>query len=151
MAIERSDVGYMPPGLQAVGGAITYANYMTQGADATLDIIRGFAKYQQFALAYVSHGDMHKHTRGNARHTTGTSRRYIRNANYLENQLQQFGELTINNAYRGRAVVVDLVKANGQFLTAGDVNNPSQVDNTAQIVSTARSANLINSGEKSYF
>ena len=150
-SIEASDVNYMPGPLRAVGGAITYAQYMTQSADATLDIIRSFSKYQQFALSYVSHGDMHKHIRGNARHTTGTSRRYIRNANYLENQLQQFGELTINNAYRGRAVAIDLVKANGQFLTEGNVNNPSQVDNTAQIVSTARTAGLINPGTNHTF
>jgi hypothetical protein len=144
--IESSDVNYMPGALRSVGGAITYAQYMTQGADATLDIIRGFSKYQQFALAYVSHGDMHKHTRGNTQHTTGTSRRYIRNSNYLENQLQQFGELTINNAYRGRAVVIDLVKANGAGIIEGDINNPSQVDNTAQTVGRARSLNLLNNG-----
>lgn len=143
-SIESSDINYMPGPLRAIGGAITYAQYMTQGADATLDIIRGFSKYQQFALSYVSHGDMHKHTRGNVRHTTGTSRRYIRNSNYLENQLQQFSELTINNAYRGRAVVVDLVKANGAGIIEGDINNPSQVDTTLQIVSTARSTGLIN-------
>ena len=143
--IVSADINYMPGPLRAVGGAITYANYMTQGADATLDIIRGFSKYQQFALSYVSHGDMHVHSRGNALHTTGNSRRYIRNSNYLENQLQQFGALTINNAYRGRAVVLDLVKANGGGIIQGDVNDPSQTDNTLQIVSSARTAGLINS------
>lgn len=140
---EKSDTEYMPPTLKIFGGIITYAQYMTQGADATLDIIRGFSKYRQFALSYISHGDMHKHIIGNAKHTTGNSRRYIRNANYLENQLQQFGELTVNNAYRGRAVVLDLVKANGQYLTEGNVNNPSQTDNTAQILSTALTSGLI--------
>jgi hypothetical protein len=140
---EKSDTAFMPAGLQVFGGVITYAQYMTQGADATLDIIRGFAKYQQFAASYISHGDMLKHTRGNVQHTTGTSRRYIRNSNYLENQLQQFGELTINNAYRGRAVVIDLVKANGAGIIEGDINNPSQVDTTLQTVSTALGSNLI--------
>jgi hypothetical protein len=150
-SVERSDIGYMPTVLQAVGGAITYAQYMTQGADATLDIIRGFSKYQQFALSYVSHGDMHKHSRGNVQHTTGTSRRYIKNSNYLENQLQQFGELTLNNLFRGRAVVLDLVKANGSGIIEGDINNPSQVDTTLQIVSTARTAGLINSSAEHTF
>jgi hypothetical protein len=143
--IISSDINYMPGTLRAVGGAITYANYMTQGTDATLDIIRGFSKYEQFALSYISHGDMHVHSRGNALHTTGNSRRYIRNANYLENQLQQFGTLTINNAYRGRAVVLDLVKANGAGIIQGDVNNPSQTDTTVQTVGTARNSNLISS------
>ena len=142
-SIDRSDVGYMPTALQAFGGIITYTQYMVQGADATLDIIRGFSKYQQFAVSYISHGDMHKHIRGNVRHTTGTARRYIRNSNYLENQLQQFGELTINNAFRGRAVVVDLVRANGAGITNGDINNPSQIDNTIQIISSAMNNGLL--------
>jgi hypothetical protein len=142
-SLEKSDVEFMPNGVKIFGGIITYAQYMVQGADATLDIIRGFSKYQQFAVSYISHGDMHKHIIGNAKHTTGTSRRYIRNSNYLENQLQQFGELTINNAYRGRAVVVDLVKANGGGIIEGDVNDPSQVDNTAQIISTAMTSGLL--------
>jgi hypothetical protein len=141
--IEKSDTEYMPAGVKIFGGIITYAQYMVQGADATLDIIRGFSKYQQFAVSYISHGDMHKHNIGNAKHTTGTSRRYIRNSNYLDNQLQQFGELTINNAYRGRAVVVDLVKANGGGIIEGDINNPSQTDNTAQIISTAMTSGLL--------
>lgn len=146
-SIEKSDTAYMPNGVQIFNGIITYAQYMTQGADATLDIIRGFSKYQQFAVSYISHGDMHKHTNGNVRHTTGTTRRYIRNSNYLENQLQQFGELTINNAYRGRAVVVDLVKASGSGIIEGNINNPSQTDNTAQIISTAMSSHLLTYNE----
>ena len=141
--IEKSDIAYTPPVLQVFGGIITYAQYMIQGADATLDIIRGFSKYQQYAASYISHGDMLKHSTGNVRHTTGTSRRYIRNANYLENQLQQFGELTINNAYRGRAVVVDLVKANGSGIIEGDINNPSQIDTTLQTIGTAMTSNLL--------
>jgi len=94
----------MPPQLKIFGGIITYAQYMTQGTDATLDIITGFSKYRQYALSYVSHGNMHRHARGNARHSIGNSRRYIQNDSYLENQLQQFETNTINNAFRGRCV-----------------------------------------------
>jgi hypothetical protein len=137
-SIEKSDSDYMPPQLKIFGGIITYAQYMTQGTDATLDIITGFSKYRQYALSYVSHGDMHRHARGNARHSIGNSRRYIQNDSYLENQLQQFETNTINNAFRGRCVALDV---------HADIVNPyadTIGDNTAQTVGTARASGLLN-------
>lgn len=138
ISVEKSDADYMSPVIKAFGGIITYAQYMTQGTDATLDIITGFSKYRQYALSYVSHGDMHRHARGNARHSIGNSRRYIQNDSYLENQLQQFETNTINNAFRGRCVTLDV---------HADIVDPYADligDNTAQTVGTARAAGLLN-------
>jgi len=138
VTIEKSDADYMSPVIKAFGGIITYAQYMTQGTDAMIDIITGFSKYRQYALSYVSHGNMHRHARGNARHSIGNSRRYIQNDSYLENQLQQFETNTINNAFRGRCVTLDV---------HADIVDPYADligDNTAQTVGTARAAGLLN-------
>jgi hypothetical protein len=138
ISIEKSDSDYMPIPLKIFGGIITYAQYMTQGTDATLDIITGFSKYRQYALQYTSHGNMHRHARGNVRHSVANTRRYIQNDTYLENQLQQFETITINNAYRGRAVALDV---------HADILNPyadTIGDNTAQTIGTARGAGLLN-------
>jgi len=135
---EKPDSDYTDPLLKIFSGIITYAQYMTQGTDAMLDIITGFSKYRQYALSYVSHGDMHRHARGNARHSIGNSRRYIQNDSYLENQLQQFETNTINNAFRGRCVALDV---------HADIVDPyadTIGDNTAQTVGTARAAGLLN-------
>ena len=139
-AIEASDLNYMPPVLRALGGIITYAQYMSQGADATLDIIRGFSKYQQYALRYLSHGNLHKHRIGNV--VLGNSRRLITNDTYLENQLQNFDGVTVNNAYRGRSVALGV---------QGAVNDPSITDNTVQIYTTARAAGLLSNNVERAF
>ena len=141
-SIEKSDVEYMPLGLKIFGGAITYAQYMTQGADATLDIIRGITKYQQYALSYTSHADMHRHSLGNARHGLANSRRYVKDSAYLENQLQQFGASTINNLFRGRTVALDL---------AAPFTEPALQDNTVQTVGTAIDNGLIQSNFEHHF
>jgi hypothetical protein len=130
--IEKADIQYGPVALQAIGGLITYAQYMSQGADATLDIIRGFSKYQQYALRYLSHGNLHKHRIGNV--VLGNSRRFITNDTYLENQLQNFDGATVNNAYRGRCVALRV---------EGLVTSPSIEDNTVQIYSSARDNGLL--------
>jgi len=142
ISIEKSDLDYMPPLLKTFGGAITYAQYMTQGADATLDIIRGVCKYQQYALRYTSHADMHRHILGNARHGLANSRRYIKDSAYLENQLQQFGTNTVNNLYRGRAVVLDLTSP---------IIDTAQVDNSTQTVSRAIANDFINDNADHHF
>ena len=150
---EKSDVGRMPPTLRALGGVISFAQYMNQGADATLEIIRGVSPYRQYALQYISHGDIHKHTRGNVLHQVGNSRRYIQDSAYIDNQLQQFSGtdyltntqgFTVNNLFRGRAVVMNLGKAvNDTTMGSGALNDPSQVDTTLQTVSTARNSGLL--------
>jgi hypothetical protein len=138
--IERADVQYGPVALQALGGIITYAQYMTQGADVTLDIIRGFSKFQQYALRYLSHGNLHKHRIGN--NVLGNSRRFIVTDSYLENQLQNFDGDTINNAYRGRCVALRVV---------GSINNPSITDDTVQVYTSARDGGYLSADENKAF
>jgi hypothetical protein len=159
--IERTDAGMMPETLKVLGGIVTFAQYMNQGADATLDIIRGVSKYRQYAAQYISHGDMHRHSNGNVKHQVGNSRRYIQDSAYLDNQLQQFSGtdyltntqgFTVNNLFRGRTVVLNLGKAAGNnTMASGSISNPSQTDTTLQTITTARNNGLINNATEHSF
>jgi hypothetical protein len=144
---EMGEANSMPPTLKAFGGIINFANYVFEGADTALELIRTFSKGRQFALKYYSHAALHKHSLGNARHLSENTRRYIRNASYLNNQLQSFDNYSINNIYRSGAVALELIGASD----AGNIGNPSLQDNSTQIVSTAREAGLLTrNGSASY-
>lgn len=138
-SFEQSEAGSMDPTLKAFGGLINFARYVTEGADSVLDLIRVFSKGRQFALKYYSHANLHKHTKGNASHLNQNTRRYIQNAVYINNQLQNFDRYTINNIYRSGAVTLELKGANDD----GSITNPALVDNSLQVVSTARRAGLL--------
>jgi hypothetical protein len=127
---ELSEFAAMPPTIRALTGVFTYANYVVDGTDRFIDLILKFTKYRQFALRYISHGSLLRHSAGNV--TVGNSRRYITDSGYLENQLQNFNNITVNNIYRGRCVTLKL--ANTISATAG-------TDNSTQVLSTAQSIN----------
>jgi hypothetical protein len=136
---ESSELSQTPGLLKTFGGIISFAQYIVEGSDTALDLMKTFAKGRQFALKYYSHGSLHKHSLGNARHLGQNTRRYIRNAAYLNNQLQTFDNYTINNIYRSGAVVLELIGASD----SGDITNPALQDNSTQIVSTARNSGLL--------
>ena len=140
---EQSEAGSMDPFLKVFGGIINMATLIFEGADTTTELIKTLSKSQQFALKYYSHACLHKHTKGNAIHTLQNTRRYIRNGVYLNNQLQTFENITINNIYRTGAVALSLTGANNN----GDLINPALVDSSLNVVSTARNKGLLyNSG-----
>lgn len=136
---ESSELSQTPGLLKSFGGIISFAQYIVEGTDTTIDLIKAFAKGRQFALKYYSHGALHTHRKGNANHIAENTRRYIRNSVYLNNQLQTFDDITINNIYRSGSVALELIGASD----LGDVTNPSLTDNSVQVVSTARQAGLL--------
>jgi hypothetical protein len=144
IAITKSDIAYMPNGLQAAQGIVTYANYIVDGTNTVINILLGYSKYRQFATAYQSHADLLYHRKGNV--IIGNSRRYIVSSGYLENQLQNFGQNTINNIYRGRAVVLDLGK---------NITDPSNIDNSnvviTQVGATPSAYSNLPSSERDYY
>jgi hypothetical protein len=145
--IEKPDLSYTAPSLRTLSGIITYSNYINEGTDATLDVILSFNKFQQYALRYLSHADLHKHSVGNV--IVGNSRRYIRESGYLNNQLQNFQtssptgtplqsvfeNRTINNIFRSKAVLLNL---------DSDIEYTQGSDNSVQTVYTAKVAGLLN-------
>ena len=139
---EQGEFGMMPPLVKAFGGLVTYTYYMTQGTDAALDLIRSTLKYRQFATSYISHGNLHSHSVGNARLSLANTRRYLKDAIYLSDQLQEFDETTINNAYRNKSVALSLRSTNTANPRA-ELVDPSMADNSLQVVSSARDNGLL--------
>ena len=139
---EQGEFGMMPPLVKAFGGLVTYTYYMTQGTDAALDLIRSTLKYRQFATSYISHGNLHSHSVGNARLSLANTRRYLKDAIYLSDQLQEFDEKTINNAYRNKSVALSLRSTNTANPRA-ELVDPSMADNSLQVVSSARDNGLL--------
>jgi hypothetical protein len=124
---EYSEFGSMPTAIRAVTGAFMYINYVVDGTDRFIDLILKFTKYRQYALKYISHGSLLRHTKGAL--TIGNSRRYIKASGYLENQLQNFENITINNIFRGRCVTLN---------TSNPISATVGIDNSTQVLSTAR-------------
>jgi hypothetical protein len=145
--VDKADLSYTAPSLRTLSGLVTYANYINEGTDATLDIVLSFNKYRQYATRYLSHADMLEHRIGNV--GIGNSRRYIRESAYMNNQLQNFQvskptgipgqqsvyeNKTINNIFRSRAVAINL---------DSDILNPRYSDNSLQTIYTAKVAGLL--------
>jgi len=137
---EGTELSQMDPVLRTISGTLLYANYVTEGTDRMLDIIVNYSKYRQFVLSYKSHANLLKHKKGNV--IVGNSRRYITDSGYLENQLQNFGSLRINNIYRGRAVALAL---------NSDLSSPLGTDDSLHCVSTAIADNLIEPSPSHHF
>jgi hypothetical protein len=140
---EQSEFGMMPPIVKAFGGLVTYTYYMTQGTDAALDLIRSTMKYRQFATSYISHGNLHQHNQGNARLSLANTRRYLKDAVYLSDQLQEFDEKRINNAYRNKTVALSLRSISTANPRAELVDPGYVTDNSTQVVSSARNNGLL--------
>jgi hypothetical protein len=138
-SFEQSEYGSMPPVFKLFGGMLNFASLIFEGSDTAIELIKTLSKGRQFALKYYSHGALHKHRMGNAKHLNQNTRRYIRNAAYLNNQFQTFDNVSINNIYRSGSVALELLGASD----LGDITNPFLEDNTVQVVSTARNSGLL--------
>jgi len=135
---------YQDPIIRAVTGVMMFGNYWTLGTNDTLDLIEALVPYKQYAYRYLSHGFYSNFTPGNATALNNNIRKSIWNANYLENQLQDFGSAyRINNLYRNRSVVLDL---GNKGLT-----NPAGTDNTVQNIGNYGPNNPFNTSTTSYY
>lgn len=101
---ESGIFGETPLILRLLQGAPTFSYYLTEGVESILRLIRAFSPYRQHALQYQSHCWYNEYTNPIA----DQQRRSIIQANYLDNQLQDFGtSYRINNLYRGRSVALE--------------------------------------------
>jgi hypothetical protein len=137
ITIEPSDQNYLPTLLRGAVGVVTYLNYFAEGAQSVFNILLNIMSYTQYAQAYTSHGYFHYSSKGNVDIATN-SRRFIKDAGYIDNQLQSIGDKTINNLYRGRFVALDLI---------GNLNDPSGTDDSLKILSDrVTAANITDEG-----
>jgi len=102
---ELGGSGGLPGLLRIISNGILFYNYMVEGIDTTLEIVRTFSKFRQHALQYQSHckyGGWKANRQGNRR-------RKIVNARYTEPYFQDFGaQYRINNLIRNRMVAVEV-------------------------------------------
>ena len=105
---ERTDLDYLGPAVRALGGAISFGYYMTEGADKIMDLIMSLSPYRQYAHRYLSVGHLHKHNVGNAEFLNSNTRRYITNAEYLDAHYQNVDGNRYNNLNRARTVALHL-------------------------------------------
>ena len=104
---ELTKGALLPGPLRVISNGILFYNYMVEGIDTTLDIVRTFSKFRQHALQYQSHCKYG----GWQANVQGQRRRKIVNARYTEPYFQDFGaQYRINNLIRNRMVAVEVDK-----------------------------------------
>ena len=117
---EISAWGALPDFLRIIQGIPSFLSFWGDGINTTLDIIRAFTGYQQFALQFYSHC-LYDEFKPNV---VNNVRREIDNSVYLEPNLQDFTQrYRINNIYRSRTVAIEV----------GDdkiINNTQTIDNS---------------------
>jgi hypothetical protein len=115
---EVDKAAALPGPLRVISNGLLFYNYVVEGIDTTLDIVRTFSKFRQHALQYQSHCKYG----GWRNNVVNNRRRVINNARYTDPYFQDFGATyRINNLIRNRMVAVEV---------ATDINNPLTVDNT---------------------
>jgi hypothetical protein len=115
---DLDGAGGLPGVLRVISSGILFYNYMVEGIDTTLDIIRTFSKFRQHALQYQSHCKYG----GWQNNVLNNRRRVITNARYTDPYFQDFGaNYRINNLIRNRMVAVEVTT---------NVQNPVTTDNT---------------------
>src|ERR1035437_6699358 len=86
---EFNEFTSAPPLVKAFNGIMAYTHYWTLGTDTAMRLMESIVPYQQYAYRYLSHGWYNSFNKGNV--APGNYRRLLNNANYLENQFQDFG------------------------------------------------------------
>ena len=89
----------LPRALRIIQGIPTFLTHWGDGTEAFLNIIKGFSKFEQHALAYQSHCF---HNRKDL--TRSGHRSSITDSSYIGDRIQEFGGITVNNLYRGGSV-----------------------------------------------
>jgi len=83
----------------------TFFNYLTDGADSVIRLIRAIVKYRDFAVRYHSHGF---YDTLNLRPVNMTFRTELKNQQYINPEILQYDTTyKINNLYRQRTVAIN--------------------------------------------
>lgn len=113
--------------LSAFGTASFFLNYWGEGTDESLELIRNFSQWQQYALQQYSHCFYNSFSASRP----ATNRYLINNANYLGSTIQDFGtSKKINNLYRSSCVVLDTSSIAPILASGPNFINPQGLDNT---------------------
>jgi len=120
---QRSSYADIPNTIKVLNAIPSFANYLTQGTDETLNLIRAFTKYRNFALKYNSHG---LYNQGFAV-AAGNRRKEIAEQSYIGPEIVDFSSAyRINNLFRNKYVALNL---------STTLNTQGFIDNTRQRVS----------------
>ena len=111
----------LPAPFQDIANTFLLTMFLGEGMDTALEIIHKLLPYRQFAYQYTGHAFYNKFSPA----AKGNRRRSIDSAEYLEPQLQQFGDARVNNLFRSRSVIL---KVNNEFA------NPSNQDNSRNTI-----------------
>lgn len=111
----------IPSPFRIINGIPTFSYYWSQGADATIELIRSMIRYKDYALKYNSHcfydGFVTPPSAGNRR-------RDISEQQYLGSEITDFGTgYKINNLHRSKSLAVSV---------SVPIANPSGLDDTRQ-------------------
>lgn len=104
-----------------VSGRPGFSYYWTEGTNQTLDLIKAFSKYRNFALKYNSHGFYNNYLSP----ISTSRRRQINEQSYVGPDLLDFtSSVRINNLFRNKFVALDVTRA---------ISDPTSVDITRQL------------------
>lgn len=121
---EETVVSSIPKVLKFLNGLVLFSHYFQQGVNTSLNLIREFSKFEQYAYqvnSYCKYSEFKPSL-------NGKKRRYIEDISYLYPTVQQFGDKTVNNFRRESSVVLKLSKS---------LSNPSIKDSSRQTMSQA--------------
>jgi len=123
VSYQRSSYADLPTLFKVVNAVPSFANYATEGTDRTLELIKAFIKYRDFALKYNSHG---LYNLGYAV-AVGNRRREITEQSYIGPEVVDFSNnYRINNLFRNKYVALNVNTA---------IPSQGLTDNTRQRVS----------------
>jgi hypothetical protein len=131
-SVEETPSSALPTLIQNLNKPIMFYNYMVDGIDSTIRLIKAASKYQQYALQYNSHcwytGFVAPSCTGNSP-TVATKRAVMSESRYLEPYIQDWTQsYRINNLFRSRSVAIQ---------TKRIIKDPTLVDNSRVTVGYA--------------
>lgn len=139
LSLAMSGYNMLPESISTIGSVTSSLSYWAQGITTVVNLFTDITKYRQYAMRYLSHGDLSSMRIGNS--VFGNMRRKITRSFYLENLLQFFpssqtGQIQydVNNLYRGRCVMLQ---------TGSNINNPLLQDNSLHTIQSAANAGYI--------
>jgi len=102
---QESDFGSLPRILRAVQTAFVFSQYLVDGTDTTLRLIRAASKWRDFGLKYNSHA----YYGNNSGPDTGNRRRAIKDQSYIGPEIVNLNSTArVNNLYRNKFVATQL-------------------------------------------
>lgn len=140
-SLEKSDYDYAPLLFKTLGGVISFASYWMQGTDSMLELLKSLIPYRDYVYRSLSHINLNKYNQGNARLSivgNANTRRWIKNAVYIDNQITTFADKTVNNLFRSKTVAIEV---------NNNIYNPIITDTSVQTIGSVQSTpGIINNG-----